>query len=250
VSTSPAAGAAAWHTTLIDSGPCPAGVCHSIKSGPPERPLDAIACPSVSLCVAGDWDGDVVTSTDPTGGSSAWSVAYVDRNAESGLTGLDPQASIAEVSCPSVSFCAASDPTGEVLTSQDPTGGASAWRLSRATPRINAAPEPSSLESLGCPSMSFCVGLRSGWNTLRSNSKFSSSEVALTYDPLNGAEWTGVIIGRVGSLHAISCPTSSLCVAVDGAGNVVVGRAQPPRRRRRRTDHARAHHPGHPRRAI
>ncbi len=179
----------------------------------------------MSLCVAGDWDGDVVTSTDPTGAGNAWSVAYVDHNVESGLTGLDPQASIGEVSCPSVSFCVASDPTGEVLTSQDPTGGASAWRLRRATPRLLGAPEPASLHSLVCPSMSFCAGLRSALST---NSELSSSEVALTYDPLNGAEWARVVIDRVGSLNAISCPTYSLCVAVDGAGNVVVGRVQPP----------------------
>ncbi len=224
-STSPTMGAGAWHKATIDSGPCPASVCHSVGKGPPERQLDAISCPSVSLCVAGDWDGDVVTSTDPTGVGSAWSVAYVDRNAESGLTGLDPQAAIGEVSCPSVSFCAASDPTGEVLTSQDPTGGASAWRLSRATPRVLGAPEPASMHSLVCPSMSFCAGLRSALST---NSELSSSEVALTNNPLNGAEWTRVVIDRVGSLNAISCPTSSLCVAVDGAGNVVVGRVQPP----------------------
>jgi hypothetical protein len=177
----------------------------------------------VSLCVAGDWDGDVVTSTDPTGGGSAWSVAYVDTDLESGLTGLDTQTAIAGVSCASVSLCVANDGVGNVLTSQDPTGGASTWSLRRATPRILAAPEPRSLYSLGCPSVSFCAGLQSASSTL-----LSSSEAALTYEPLGSAEWTRVVIDRVGSLSAISCPTSSLCVAVDGDGNVVVGRVQPP----------------------
>jgi hypothetical protein len=222
-STSPTAGAGTWHTTTIDSGPCTAAVCHSIDKGPPERQLDAISCPSVSLCVAGDWDGDVVTSTDPTGGGSAWNVAYVDSSLESGLTGLDPQTAIAGISCPSVSLCVANDGVGNVLTSQDPTGGASTWSLRRATPRILAAPEPRSLYSLGCPSVSFCAGLQSASNTL-----LSSSEAALTYEPLGSTEWTRVVIDRVGSPSAIACPTSSLCVAVDNAGNVVVGRMQPP----------------------
>jgi hypothetical protein len=32
----------------------------------------------VSLCVVGDSGGDILTSTDPTGGANAWSSATVD----------------------------------------------------------------------------------------------------------------------------------------------------------------------------
>src|SRR5580704_8864875 len=80
-STSPTSGASAWHAERIDEGPCPAVSCDVIgQHAPPERTLDTISCPSVSLCVAGDWDGDVVTSSNPTGGTDAWSVAHVDSN--------------------------------------------------------------------------------------------------------------------------------------------------------------------------
>jgi hypothetical protein len=40
---------------------------------------DAVSCPSVSLCVAGDQNGNVLTSTDPTGGANAWTIVPVDR---------------------------------------------------------------------------------------------------------------------------------------------------------------------------
>jgi hypothetical protein len=217
-STSPTSGASAWHAERVDAGPCPAVYCHGIKHGPPDRTLDTISCPSVSLCVAGDWDGDVVTSSNPTGGTAAWSVTHVDSNLAAGLTGKDPQTAIVSVACPSVSLCLASDEVGEVLTAQSPAGGASAWRSSRATPRIPAAPEPDSLLSLTCPAVSLCVGLH------------FPTEVALTYHPPSGVEWERIVVDPAGDLNAISCPTASLCLAVDRAGDVIVGRLASPTR--------------------
>ena len=41
---------------------------------------DAVSCPSVSLCVAGDENGNILTSTDPTGGASAWTKSQIDRD--------------------------------------------------------------------------------------------------------------------------------------------------------------------------
>jgi hypothetical protein len=40
--------------------------------------LLTIDCATSSLCVAGDADGYAVTSTDPTGGPSAWTAALAD----------------------------------------------------------------------------------------------------------------------------------------------------------------------------
>jgi hypothetical protein len=219
-STSPTSGASAWHTEKIDEGPCPTVYCKNIKAQlPPVRTLDTISCPSASLCVAGDWDGDVVTSSNPTGGSDAWSVTHVDSNLVSGGTvGKPTQAEIVSVSCPSESLCFASDGVGEVLTSQNPTGGASAWRSSRATPRVPAptpGPDLTSPISLTCPTVSLCAGL------------YSPTEVALTYQPLSGVEWERVAVDPTRELNAISCPTASLCLAVDRTGDVIVGRLAP-----------------------
>jgi hypothetical protein len=213
-STNPTGGAAAWSTATVDSGPCPAqGRCQP-AAHPPAIPLDAISCPSVSLCVAGDSDGDVVTSTDPTGGTSAWTVAYVDRKAYVGLIAPGLQTSITSVACPSPSLCVASDQSGGVVTSHNPAGGASAWTLT------SAAAFSSGVYGLSCPSISRCIALNKG-----------VSEAILTDQPLSRAPWVPVNISpganQFGaSLTSMSCPSVLLCLAVDEGGHVIVGDAK------------------------
>jgi hypothetical protein len=58
--TRPGGGAGAWTKTTVDPGMTyhPVGVA-------------ALVCPSVSLCVAGDNSGHILTSIDPTGSASA-----------------------------------------------------------------------------------------------------------------------------------------------------------------------------------
>jgi len=76
---------------------------------------------------------------------------------------------------------------------------------------------------MGCASVSFCAAVRTNGQIAPAN-----AEVVLTYNPLAGMEWTRAFIDGVGSLSAISCPSSSLCVAVDESGNAVVGRPPTP----------------------
>jgi hypothetical protein len=42
------------------------------------------------------------------------------------------------VSCPTTTFCAASDAFGDLVTSTSPAGGASAWQLSEAVAGADA----------------------------------------------------------------------------------------------------------------
>jgi hypothetical protein len=107
--THPTGGASAWTKATIDPGA-------------PYHPmtLDALSCPSVALCVAGDSNGDILTATDPTGGARAWTKASVERPQVNGN-------SINAVSCPSVALCIAGDQNGNILTSTHPTGGANTW---------------------------------------------------------------------------------------------------------------------------
>ena len=88
--------------------------------------LHAASCPSASMCVAVDGPrdamdaaGDVVTSTNPSGGAAAWTVAHVDTGSNN----------IFGISCPSVSLCVAVDSAGNVLASANPTGGAVEWGI-------------------------------------------------------------------------------------------------------------------------
>ena len=85
--------------------------------------MDGAACPAASLCVfAANKNnlrpgGGVVTSTNPTGGASAWSHA-------------DVTGSYLNVPCPGPSgSCAAVDEHGAVATSSDPAGGPGAWSV-------------------------------------------------------------------------------------------------------------------------
>jgi hypothetical protein len=154
--------------------------------------LLGVSCPSTSLCVAVDGNGNVVTSTDPAGGGG-WTVANVD-----GANEFDG------VSCPSTSLCVAVDAHGNVVTSTNPTGGAVAWSAPTAIDGSNK------LWAVSCPSTSLCVAVDAYGNVLTST------------DPTAGAgAWTAASADTGNSLKDVSCASTSLCVAVDLAGNVV-----------------------------
>ena len=55
--------------------------------------------------MAVDASGDVVTSTDPTGGAAAWKVANVDGSSY-----------LSAISCPTISLCVAVDDWGKAVT--------------------------------------------------------------------------------------------------------------------------------------
>jgi hypothetical protein len=81
--------------------------------------IQAITCPSASLCVAGDASGNVLASTNPNGGAGAWSLSDVDGWP------------IAGIACPPGNACAAVDGWGGVMlgvsstsTNPGPTGPA------------------------------------------------------------------------------------------------------------------------------
>jgi WD40-like Beta Propeller Repeat len=86
-SSDPSADAGAWTAATVATLP---------EMGP-----FTVACPSASLCVAAGPSG-IYTSTDPTGGASAWRVAL--------STGLD--LATQAVSCPSTTLCVVSSPDG------------------------------------------------------------------------------------------------------------------------------------------
>ena len=105
-------------------------------------PLNAISCPSTGLCLAVDGSGDLVSSSDPTGGASTWTTADIDGSGL-GLNGLTG------ISCPSASFCAAVDLMGNVLTTTTPGTPTARWSVAA----ITANP----LSGISCPSAS-CAG--------------------------------------------------------------------------------------------
>jgi hypothetical protein len=120
----------------------PTLVDHQAPFGNPPI-LESVSCPSASLCVAVDHDGNVVTSTDPTGGAGTWTAVNIEATF------------LTHVTCPSTSLCVATDWVGNIWTSTDPTGGASAW-----TSAVVADSEhPEDLTGISCPTTSLCVAI-------------------------------------------------------------------------------------------
>ena len=211
-SIDPAGGAGAWHSASVDVGPCPyqahAG-CHGFS-----RNIGTVSCPSASLCVAADWDGDVLTTSEPAN-AAAWHVEYVDHEVRPSFLAKSSQAGIGAMTCPDSSHCIASDDSGNVLTSMDPTGGTAAWKLARFESDFAANSVP-----LSCPSVTRCVR---GVDQILS---LKPDSLAVNYDTFGGGEWNPVSIVSGFIPIAISCPSEQLCVSVNDTGGVIVGRAE------------------------
>jgi len=116
--TNPTGGAAAWKKAHIDGTDCFVG-----ETAAPCF-LSGVSCPVINLCVAVDVSGNVVTSTNSTGGAAAWKLVNIG--------GQDGTNVINGVACPSSTFCIAfasdNEAHGHVLTTNNPTGGAAACR--------------------------------------------------------------------------------------------------------------------------
>ncbi|HET9073053.1 MAG TPA: hypothetical protein VFN48_00610 [Solirubrobacteraceae bacterium] len=119
------------------------------------------------------------------------------------------------VACPSSALCVAVDRGGHVLWSTTPENPRSGWQI--ATVDNN-----NDLTSLACPSTTLCVAVDSAGNAVTST------------DPTGGSgAWTSARIDTARTqnasdnaggvlLRGVSCPTTTLCVAVDAVGDALV----------------------------
>jgi hypothetical protein len=167
--------------------------------------LDDVACASRRLCVAVDAYGDVVRSTDPSGGARQWSKVRVDRHR------LDA------ISCPSTRLCVAVDSRGSAVASTRPTAGASAW-TSQAIDRGNG------LFDVSCPSARYCVTL---------DDNITSLYMWASTRPTRRHSWRSRDLGDYPHVQPpaafLSCLPSHQCVIVDTNGDVFGGANQNPR---------------------
>jgi hypothetical protein len=164
------------------------------NSNIPEFEMFGVSCPSESLCVALNYHGDVVTSTDPTGGTGAWTPAHI---AADGTLA-------SHISCPTVDLCVlVGGDRGAVFTSTDPTGGSAAW--------ISARIDGNQLNSVSCASATLCVAVDSNGNVVTST------------NPTGGASaWTVVNVAASQPITDVSCASgTTTCVAVDEAQHVI-----------------------------
>ena len=179
----------------------------TVEAIDPGNRLSGIACPSASLCVATDSNESVVTSTDPAGGAGAWSRAVVDTWYSQSCGKYDqfpcPTALIG-VSCPSTGLCVAMDFIGGTLTSTDPAGGAAAWTRKQID---SAAYYSGGMVGFSCPSIALCVA---------ASNVSEDGQIDVTGAPTRSAsDWTAYPVPF--SPYWISCPLASLCVSDGGA---------------------------------
>ncbi|HEX3325504.1 MAG TPA: carboxypeptidase regulatory-like domain-containing protein, partial [Actinomycetota bacterium] len=157
------------------------------------RYVSDIDCPSASLCVAVDEDGNILSSTDPTGGIEDWDIASVF-----------PGQTLGDISCASASLCVAVGEEGRIFSSTEPAEGATAWDA------VETDPERF-LEGVSCPSASLCVAVDDDGNALSST------------DPTgNAGAWHRASVTPGTIMRDVSCRSVSLCVAVGDGGVAIV----------------------------
>jgi hypothetical protein len=219
-STEPTGGPSKWTSASVDPG----------------QFLESVSCPSTTFCVAGDSSGNVLTSTEPTGGSTKWSkpvvvdggsfgnfiggisclgsnclVVGASGNVETNLTAGNPTTWSKPVSVDTNGFRSVScDVNSGVCFADDSAGnivrGQAAFLSTWSTASIDSG---HSLLGLACAGTVLCVAGDDAGNVL-------------TATEPDGGSWTATHVDGTNKLNAISCP-SSLCVAVDSAGNALTG---------------------------
>lgn len=198
VGASDAAGASGAEPQLSWSAAVPV----DLQPAPPQGiALNRVSCATSSLCVAADSAGNVATSTDPSGGTSAWT-----------LTPVDLPHDIRDVSCVAPSLCVAVDESGDILSSTNPTGGSAAWTAAS----VDAGGR--GINGVSCASPSLCVAVDNAGDILSSTDPTGGQGAwSIAAVDLSSAGYKGA-----NGIDAISCTAAPWCVAVDFAGNVLM----------------------------
>ena len=210
VSTDPAGGPSAWTVNHVDTNLY--YECAHYGTPPCQPKLVGVSCPSVSLCVAADDAGFAISSTAPTT-AGPWTGR-----------GGPPGGDYVGVSCASESLCAGTCPLGVDLGG---TGGCSGsphasygstsvvtWNPSTAFQRYVTI-SPHTPGEVWCRSGPLCFAADASGSLLGST------------DPASGASAWALVRSGPSMVTGVSCPSLSLCVAVDHAGYAIVG--GPPR---------------------
>jgi RHS repeat-associated protein len=129
------------------------------------------------------------TTTADTGDGLAASVS-----GWSPKTNIDGTKTLYSISCPTATFCAATDNAGDVLTYNG-----TSWTT-------DAIDGTNTVEGVSCPTASFCVAVDNDGNAIIWNGSWALS--------------TG--IDGTTAMWSVSCTSSTFCTAVDNAGSVLV----------------------------
>ena len=184
VSTDPAAAKPDWATSNIEDSTV----------------VVAISCLSASLCVAVDGNGRALVSHDPAAATPTWSSAFIDTHP------------LGAVSCSATSLCVAVDRFGNGFATTNPTVAHPTWKPAAIT-GIDV------LQGVSCVSTTMCVAV--GYT---SPGGFSHEWAAITTNPTSATPtWTTTEIepGLGAAVTAVSCTSTSFCLAVDDHGRAL-----------------------------
>src|ERR1035437_3693534 len=172
------------------SGPASATWNPPTGTGLSPTAASSVSCSSPTFCAAVDYYGNVAMFD-----GVSWSAP-----ASSGVGDLT------NVSCPTASFCLAVgwNAPGGVVDEYALTFNGTSWGAP-----VHIAHGGSAGLSLSCSSASFCV-------VVDHNNDLSSH--VMTFD---GNSWSNRVGIDSSSVEAVSCPSSSFCLAVDSAGNAM-----------------------------
>jgi hypothetical protein len=205
VSTNPTGGASAWTVatapkTVAEAGSsyCAITLCQT---------LNAVSCASASFCVAVEDDNestaDAVVMTHPAAPATWAASAILTGPTYGGLSGI---------ACPSVTLCITAQPDESLLVSADPSSPSAAWTAT--TLSTGSIGNTDVVPAIACGSSSLCAET---WGP----------QIVVSVHPTRGpAAWNAQTIARF-SLSGVSCISARICVAVDNAGNAIVGRKPP-----------------------
>jgi hypothetical protein len=256
--TNPAGGPDAW-TAVYLSDTSPTYECihyGGLGGGCGQASLSDLSCPSAHLCFALDQAGNVIASTNPTGGAAGWSVVFAESS--------DSSSGLSQLACVSASFCYGNDRWGDFVASADPARSGS-WTATGVGPGDRPGwsyPDPGFagiVSGVSCPSSSLCVG-RNGngqllatrdptasapvWRVVLDRGRISGVCASLAWcfawdtrgnlfsseNPAAGADaWTRARSRRTSSPTTFSCPSASLCLEFDTNGTLRVGQPAPTR---------------------
>ncbi len=174
--------------------------------------LFAISCPSDDLCVAAGSDTLIATSTNPSGDRTAWRTFHpggaMEIEVPPGAAGvMFPGAQIRGMSCPTTRLCIGVTFDDRVVSSTDPAGGATAWKI---VERSGEKERHTHMTGISCPSPTLCIAVAYG------------SRIVSSTNPTGDASaWTEVELGDRFDFRGVSCPSVSFCAAVDNEGAIV-----------------------------
>lgn len=111
------------------------------------------------------------------------------------------------VQCPSAHLCVATDVSGDLLTSTDPTRAGS-WSVALVPHLENGSLDAAA--SLSCPSVDLCVA------------GGQADDIMFSTNPAGGAKtWRAIQLPGSQPIVQLSCPSANFCIAIDENGVVL-----------------------------